>query len=129
MEYIPSPTTATILEQYRVLNGLPPSEALWTSMVGNNLVAYFNDKASIQMESFSRALHKVHECGVSHQDLALRNIILTDSDSLSGAIFLDFAFACQADKDGIKEDAYRLGFDVTPLISKAHRVCQHYQHC
>ena len=40
MEYIPSPTTATLVEQYCVINALPPSKAVWTSMVGNNPVAY-----------------------------------------------------------------------------------------
>jgi len=89
MEYIPAPTSALLLEQISHTNGLPLSEARWTSMI----------------ESMVKGLHEIHECGVSHRDLALRNIIMSDWDRLSGAVFIDFAFATQADNNCIKQDA------------------------
>jgi hypothetical protein len=68
----------------------------------------------------AKGLYKVHKCGVAHHDLALRNIIITDCDRFSGAVFLDFAFACKADDDSIKGDAerFRLGSTLAS-ISKA----------
>jgi hypothetical protein len=54
---------------------------------------------------------------MSHQDLSPRNIILAYSGSLCGAILIDFAFACRADKDSIKDDAYRFEFKPTSSTS------------
>jgi len=66
----------------------------------------------------AKGLHKIHECGVAHKDLALRNVVMTDCDRLSGAVFLDFAFASQADEDSIKCDAEGFVLDLTLLISE-----------
>ena len=60
-----------------------------------------------QIDSIARGLYDIHKCGIAHQDLALRNIILTDPKRFSGAVFLDFAFACKADDDSTKADARR----------------------
>jgi tRNA A-37 threonylcarbamoyl transferase component Bud32 len=71
----------------------------------------------VQMKSLAMGLHNVHECGVAHQDVALRNIIMTDCGSPS-AVFIDFAFASQADKDSIKRDAERFRLALTSLKCK-----------
>jgi len=69
-----------------------------------------------QLDSFIPSLHRIHQCGIAHNDLSRANVLVqientSSSQSpqiVSKVYFIDFAMSVETDTNSIKNDGDRL---------------------